>query len=81
MATLTLKNVPDQVLARLKEEAERNRRSLTQETLVRLERSLGSPPKSVEEMLPMLERVHSQFEGMEPLTGEFLAFARNEGRP
>lgn len=41
MATLTLKNVPEELVERLKLEAKQNRRSLNQETLARLERSLG----------------------------------------
>ena len=40
MATLTLKKVPEELVERLKEEARRNRRSLNQETLARLEGSL-----------------------------------------
>jgi hypothetical protein len=34
MATLTLKNVPAEVYARLKESAEKNRRSLNSEILI-----------------------------------------------
>jgi antitoxin FitA len=36
MATLTLKNVPDDLYRRLKESAARNRRSLNQEAIARL---------------------------------------------
>lgn len=43
MVTLTLKNIPDEVHARLKESAERNRRSLNSEILARLERELAAP--------------------------------------
>ena len=81
MATLTLKNVPHELVERLKQEAAQNRRSLNQETLVRLERSLGPRPRSSEEMVAMLRRVHAQFADLEPLTDEFLDFAKNDGRP
>lgn len=43
MATLTLKNIPDELHARLKESAERNRRSLNSEILVRLESAFTAP--------------------------------------
>jgi plasmid stability protein len=37
MATLTLRNVPDDLVARLKERAKRHRRSLNSETIAALE--------------------------------------------
>ena len=43
MATLTLKNIPDELHARLKESAERNRRSLNSEILIRLESAFAAP--------------------------------------
>jgi len=41
MATLTLKNVPDHVVERLKEQAARHRRSLNQEAIARLEATVA----------------------------------------
>ena len=43
MPTLTLKNIPDDLHARLKASAERNRRSLNSEILVRLEQGISRP--------------------------------------
>ena len=43
MPTLTLKNIPDGLHARLKASAERNRRSLNSEILVRLEQDMSRP--------------------------------------
>ncbi|MGH9198850.1 MAG: FitA-like ribbon-helix-helix domain-containing protein [Acidimicrobiia bacterium] len=43
MLTLTLKNIPEQLHAMLKESAEKNRRSLNSEILARLERDLAAP--------------------------------------
>jgi antitoxin FitA len=43
MLTLTLKNLPRDLHAMLKESAERNRRSLNSEILMRLERDLVAP--------------------------------------
>lgn len=43
MLTLTLKNIPEELHARLKESAERNRRSLNSEILIRLEAEFAAP--------------------------------------
>ena len=43
MVTLTLKNIPDELHARLKEDAGRNRRSLNSEILIRLESTFTAP--------------------------------------
>lgn len=43
MPTLTLKNIPRDLHAKLKESTERNRRSLNSEILARLERELAAP--------------------------------------
>ena len=43
MPTLTLKNIPDDLHARLKASAARNRRSLNSEILVRLEQDVRRP--------------------------------------
>ena len=43
MPTLTLKNIPADLHARLKASAERNRRSLNSEILVRLEQDISRP--------------------------------------
>ncbi len=43
MLTLTLKNIPEDLHAMLKESAEKNRRSLNSEILARLERDLAAP--------------------------------------
>ena len=43
MLTLTLKNIPEDLHGLLKESAERNRRSLNSEILVRLESDFAAP--------------------------------------
>lgn len=43
MLTLTLKNIPTHLHARLKQSAEKNRRSLNSEILTRLERDVAAP--------------------------------------
>lgn len=55
MLSLTLKNVPDDLHARLKASAESNRRSLNREILARLEAQLVAPPVDVAAELRVLE--------------------------
>ena len=43
MLTLTLKNIPEDLHAMLKQSAEKNRRSLNSEILARLEQDLAAP--------------------------------------
>lgn len=43
MLNLTLKNIPRELHARLRESADRNRRSLNSEILARLEREFAAP--------------------------------------
>lgn len=81
MATLTLKNVPHELVERLKDEAKQNRRSLNQETLARLELSLAKRRRSGDETVAALRKLHKKMRGLLPLTDELLERAKNEGRP
>lgn len=49
MASVTLKNLPDELLDELRTAAERDRRSLTQEIIHLLETALRERPKEVEQ--------------------------------
>jgi hypothetical protein len=81
MATMTLKNVPEELVERLKSEALQNRRSLNQEALARLEASLGGARRSGGEAVEALRRVHGRLAGVAPLTDAFLRRAKGGGRP
>ena len=80
MATLTLKNVPGELVDVLKQEAKQNRRSLNQEALSRLERSLESRKRSGAETVASLRLLHRRFARPAFLTDRFLERAKNEGR-
>ncbi len=57
MATLTLKNVPDDLYKALKEAAAKNRRSLNQEAILRLEQAVpGKAERDPEEIIARLRR-------------------------
>lgn len=80
MATLNIKNVPDELYARLKGRASTHRRSINSEAIVCLEESLC--PRRVEssEILARVDRLRDEIK-LPPLTDEFLDQAINWGRP
>lgn len=79
MPSLTLKNMPEALLEALRNEAAANRRSLNQEVIVRLERSLETRTVEPEAFIAEL-RAFRRERGVEPVTEEILRKAR-EGRP
>ena len=80
MATVTLKNVPKELLSALKEQAAQNRRSLNQEALLRLESSLEAPRPSSADKLKVMRRIQRRLAGVKPVTDAFLDRAKGEGR-
>jgi plasmid stability protein len=81
MATMTLKNVPEDLVACLKKEARQNRRSLNQEALARLEASISLPRRGGPDAVDALRRLHRRMAGLAPITDAFLERAKGEGRP
>ena len=80
MATVTLKNIPDEIYSRLKKIAQRHRRSLNSEIIVCLERSLQPTAVRVEDALVTARRLRGRVIGL-PLSLEEIADARRLGRP
>jgi plasmid stability protein len=78
MATLTIKNLPDEIYAALGATAKRNRRSINKEAILRLEQSLEPPKRELE--TEALVRIREHRENLARkgvfLTDEIL----NEGR-
>ncbi|MEO8586422.1 MAG: hypothetical protein ABI584_09705 [Acidobacteriota bacterium] len=81
MATLTLKNVPLDLVDQLKDEAKQNRRSLNQEALSRLELSVRLRRRSAAETVAALRRFHKTLGSRPILTDAFIDRAKREGRP
>lgn len=84
MATLTLQNVPDDLHRRLKERAERNRRSIDREAIRLLEVAVEAPSEPVrdeawERATAFREKLVAR--GFEPLTPDEIRAAIDEGRP
>lgn len=80
MATLTLKNFPDDLYAQLKARAAHHRRSLNREAILCLEQALGAAPEqAAATTLAELRRRRARFRRLF-VTDRDLAAARASGR-
>ena len=79
MATMTLKNVPDELYEQLKRSAERHRRSVNKEAITCLERALGGRTDAAE-LLEEIRAARGQMRNVY-VTDDDLRAARDEGRP
>jgi plasmid stability protein len=61
MPALTLKNIPEELLQRLRDSAHRNRRSLNSEVLARLDVALPPPPEDPEVTLARLAALRKKW--------------------
>jgi plasmid stability protein len=79
MATITVKNIPEELYRRLKESAAQHHRSLNGEIIARLEASLTPPRPTVEETLARLRDLRERY----PVrtTRRAIDTAKKEGRP
>jgi len=86
MATLTIRNLPDELHAVLKERAQRNRRSLNQQVIAELAGIAGGVEIGDEERKrrraeELIERVNVLRSGMRGfMTAEEIDAAKREGR-
>lgn len=78
MANITLKGLPEDLHARLKAQAERNRRSLNAEAIRCIERGLGTAAVDPEELRERLRAVRERAAGY--LTEEVVDRGKREGR-
>ncbi|HEY5707454.1 MAG TPA: Arc family DNA-binding protein [Terrimicrobiaceae bacterium] len=87
MATLTIRNLPTEVHARLREQARRNRRSLNQEIIAELARVTGESEAdrvviARERMRQAIRETEKVRAGMKRfMTAEEIDEAIKEGRP
>ena len=59
MASLTLRDIPDDLYRRLAEAANENDRSLNREIIARLKESMEPEPMTIEEFLRLAEEISS----------------------
>ena len=80
MATITIKNIPDDLYEELKARAAQNRRSINNEVIMLIERSFRSYRPSTEEVLENARKLR-ELTAHYHLTDEELNEWKNEGRP
>ncbi len=76
MASLTLKGIPSELMQRLREIAERERRSLNQQAILILERALSSPRPSFADVYDTF----TDISGPSPLESSDLNNLRDPGQ-
>jgi antitoxin FitA len=80
MATMTLKNVPDELYARLKETAARRRRSMNSEAILCLERALADETPAAGPILERAREIRADAVNLFVRDAD-LRKARDQGRP
>jgi len=80
MATLTIKNVPDDLYERLKRHAALNRRSLNSEVIICIERAVRSHRIPPEHTLARARKLREKT-AEHPITDYELSQAKTAGRP
>jgi plasmid stability protein len=80
MATVTVKNIPDELYARLKSIAEINRRSINSEIIMCIENTIISRPMNLNEMLENARQLRQLTAGY-MINDEEFNQAKAEGRP
>jgi antitoxin FitA len=80
MATITVKNIPDELYEQLRESASANHRSINGEIIACIERSVGSPRIDVEAVLARADQLRKLWKGP-PITDDAFNEAKRAGRP
>jgi plasmid stability protein len=83
MPSLTIKDIPEDVLEKLRERAERERRSLTKEALYLLEKAVEAPSKKSDRVSEQVSAWRQLGSGWSDATDEEvddIYDARSEGR-
>jgi plasmid stability protein len=78
MATLSIKNVPEALVKRLKSQAATNRRSLNLEVIAVLESATRSTPIDVETELARVRAIRVKLK--HPVSDDYITRAKRRGR-
>lgn len=76
MKTMTLKNIPEPLLERVRLQAERNHRSVNQEVLSCLDRVVAPPPVDVDAVLKRVEALHARMKPIKTTHEQMTRFKR-----
>ena len=79
MHNITVKNIPDDLYDKIKKTAHANRRSINNEIINRLDKSLKSTRIDVDSFIQRIDKFQNNME-IPPLTDELIAVAKEEGR-
>ncbi|MCD6118102.1 Arc family DNA-binding protein [bacterium] len=79
MRNITVKNIPDDLYDKIKTTAHDNRRSINNEIINRLDRSLKSAKLDVNSLIRRIETFHNNIE-MPLLTDDLIQNVKQEGR-
>ena len=80
MATITVKDIPDELYEAFKKKAAANHRSVNREMIYLIEQAVGQREIDVEQILAEARRLHATI-GPLLIDEEILHQARNSGRP
>ena len=80
MATLTVKNIPEELYEKIKQRAKSHNRSVNREIIVCIHEAVESRRVDPGAFLARIEALHDRM-AAPPLTDEMLRQARTEGRP
>ena len=80
MTTITVKDIPDDLYAELKQSAAAHHRSVNREIIHCIEQSVRTHRVSVEEIMAEARRIQAEI-GPLPVSEEILKEAKNLGRP
>jgi plasmid stability protein len=79
MASVTVKNIPDELYERLKALAKVNHRSINGEIIALIERSVGKSPEEVAEILERTRQIR-ELTAHYIITDDEITRMKNEGR-
>lgn len=79
-ATITVKNIPADLYARLKQSASRNRRSINSEVIALIEKTLTPQKINLQEFLVSARALREKTQRYN-LTQDFIDRTKREGRP
>jgi len=80
MATITIKNIPDDLYAQLKDVAEANRRSINSEVIICIERRLATYKPDPNDIVQKARRLR-KITAAHPISEQALDEAIDAGRP
>lgn len=80
MSTMTIRNIPEELVNGLKKAAKQHRRSVNQQVLVLLEEACLGKRVGVGDVEAELQEIRALREGLQPMKPAEIEAAKNDGR-